>query len=336
MRPDSAGRIVILHEDDDIVAVDKPEGLPAMAPEGSRSRNLYDIGHGTYPEDESEGASRHRPTGWTGDTSGVMVFAKNARAKKRLMEKLGRTRQRARIHGARVGSHGRGRGEYSIPGWQRAREGRYTRRLPETRGSLRGHHAAGGRSRRGRTRRSSISGSKTGAQAPDQGTTGRGGTSGRGRSAVRRQDRSARSARAARSSSGPRTSLHGRSPPDSRARRQPASGRRSRESGPSMGMPRKASGPIGGRILATAGRAEPEPLANHSPRRRRVQEAGRAWGERAGFQVHTIEERRSRSPERWRNLSSCGRPFRAPRQIWSGRSMESRLEGESELASACP
>ncbi len=85
MRPDSAGRIVILHEDDDIVAVDKPEGLPAMAPEGSRSRNLYDIvtAHIRKTNPKGRAAIVHR---LDRDTSGVMVFAKNARAKKRLME----------------------------------------------------------------------------------------------------------------------------------------------------------------------------------------------------------------------------------------------------------
>ncbi len=85
MRPGSADRIVFLYEDADIVAVDKPEGLATMAPEGSRSRNLYDIvtAHIQRRNPKGRAAIVHR---LDRDTSGVMVFAKNARAKKMLMD----------------------------------------------------------------------------------------------------------------------------------------------------------------------------------------------------------------------------------------------------------
>jgi 23S rRNA pseudouridine1911/1915/1917 synthase len=79
------GEVRYLHEDDDIIVVDKPAGLPVIAAEGSRSKTLYDI--------VTERIRARNPKGRAAvvhridrDTSGVLVFAKNARAKKILME----------------------------------------------------------------------------------------------------------------------------------------------------------------------------------------------------------------------------------------------------------
>jgi 23S rRNA pseudouridine1911/1915/1917 synthase len=85
MKQRSAGLVDILYEDEDIIAVDKPEGLPTMAADGSRARNLYDIvtEHIRKSNPKGRAAIVHR---LDRDTSGVVVFAKNARAKKRLME----------------------------------------------------------------------------------------------------------------------------------------------------------------------------------------------------------------------------------------------------------
>ncbi|OHD18950.1 MAG: hypothetical protein A2087_04865 [Spirochaetes bacterium GWD1_61_31] len=84
MRPPRPGQVTFLYEDKDIIAVDKPAGLPVIAPEGSRSRNLLDL--------VSRHIQRHNPKGRAAvvhrldrDTSGVLVFATNARAKTALM-----------------------------------------------------------------------------------------------------------------------------------------------------------------------------------------------------------------------------------------------------------
>jgi len=77
-------RVEFLYEDEHIVAVDKPAGLAVIAPDGSRSRSLYDI--------VTERIQRRNPRGRAAvvhrldrDTSGVMLFAKDARTKERLM-----------------------------------------------------------------------------------------------------------------------------------------------------------------------------------------------------------------------------------------------------------
>jgi 23S rRNA pseudouridine1911/1915/1917 synthase len=81
-RPGS--RVEFLYEDDDIVAVNKPCGLPTISPEGSRSKSLYDIvtAHIQRRNPKGRAAVVHR---LDRDTSGVIVFAKNARAKTELM-----------------------------------------------------------------------------------------------------------------------------------------------------------------------------------------------------------------------------------------------------------
>jgi 23S rRNA pseudouridine1911/1915/1917 synthase len=77
-------RVTFLFEDDDLIAVDKPEGLPTIAAEGSRGRSLYDIvtDHIRKRNPKGRAAVVHR---LDRDTSGVMVFAKNGAAKARLM-----------------------------------------------------------------------------------------------------------------------------------------------------------------------------------------------------------------------------------------------------------
>ena len=78
------GRVEFLYEDDDIVAADKPCGLPTISPEGSRSKSLYDIVtlHIRRRNPKGRAAVVHR---LDRDTSGVIVFAKSAAAKTRLM-----------------------------------------------------------------------------------------------------------------------------------------------------------------------------------------------------------------------------------------------------------
>jgi len=77
-------RVTFLYEDDELIAVDKPSGLPTISPEGSRSKSLYDI--------VSAHIQKRNPKGRAAvvqrldrDTSGVIVFAKTARAKAALM-----------------------------------------------------------------------------------------------------------------------------------------------------------------------------------------------------------------------------------------------------------
>jgi 23S rRNA pseudouridine1911/1915/1917 synthase len=74
-----------LFEDKDIVVVEKPEGLSVIAPEGSRTKSLYDIVTARIQRTNPKGRAAvvHR---LDRDTSGVMVFAKHAAAKKRLMD----------------------------------------------------------------------------------------------------------------------------------------------------------------------------------------------------------------------------------------------------------
>lgn len=77
-------RAEFLYEDDDIIAVDKPEGLPVIAAEGSRGRSLYDLVTARIQIRNKKGRAAvvHR---LDRDTSGIVVFAKNARAKTALM-----------------------------------------------------------------------------------------------------------------------------------------------------------------------------------------------------------------------------------------------------------
>jgi len=77
--------IDFIFEDKDIIVAEKPEGLSVIAPEGSRSKSLYDFVtvHIQRLNPKGRAAVVHR---LDRDTSGVMVFAKHAAAKKRLMD----------------------------------------------------------------------------------------------------------------------------------------------------------------------------------------------------------------------------------------------------------
>lgn len=83
-RPRTAD-VEFIYEDDAIIAVHKPEGLPVIAPEGSRTLSLYDI--------VTAHIRRHNPKGRAAlvhridrDTSGVVIFATRGSVKKTLMQ----------------------------------------------------------------------------------------------------------------------------------------------------------------------------------------------------------------------------------------------------------
>lgn len=82
----SRERVRYLYEDDAIVVVSKQVGLPVIAPEGSRAKNLYDIVtmHLRERNPRARPAVVHR---LDRDTSGVMMFAKSALGKKTLMSR---------------------------------------------------------------------------------------------------------------------------------------------------------------------------------------------------------------------------------------------------------
>jgi 23S rRNA pseudouridine1911/1915/1917 synthase len=104
-----AGKAVLVHEDEDILAYDKPAGLPVIAADGSRSRSLLDIA--------SEQVRRHNPKGRAAvvhridrDTSGIVVFATKAKVKKELMggwdELVSERRYVALVEGSMGGASG--------------------------------------------------------------------------------------------------------------------------------------------------------------------------------------------------------------------------------------
>jgi 23S rRNA pseudouridine1911/1915/1917 synthase len=99
----------LMYEDDDILAYDKPAGLPVIAADGSRSRSLLDIA--------TEQIKRHNPKGRAAvvhridrDTSGIVVFATRARVKKELMgawdELVSERRYVALVEGSMGGASG--------------------------------------------------------------------------------------------------------------------------------------------------------------------------------------------------------------------------------------
>jgi RluA family pseudouridine synthase len=79
-------RVDFLYEDEDLVFVDKPEGLPVIAAEGSRAKSLYDIVTERIRQKNPKGRAAvvHR---LDRESSGVLVFAKSAKAKTRLMSR---------------------------------------------------------------------------------------------------------------------------------------------------------------------------------------------------------------------------------------------------------
>jgi 23S rRNA pseudouridine1911/1915/1917 synthase len=78
--------VSFIYEDEELVAVDKPEGLAVIAPEGSRSRSLYDLvtDHLRRANPKARAAVVHRIDR---DTSGIVVFAKSAEAKRLVMSR---------------------------------------------------------------------------------------------------------------------------------------------------------------------------------------------------------------------------------------------------------
>ena len=85
-KPSSRGEVAeIIFEDEDLVVVEKPVGLPVIAPEGGRGKNLLDFVSARLKRKGQRGRAAlvHR---LDRDTSGIMVFATNARAKKILMD----------------------------------------------------------------------------------------------------------------------------------------------------------------------------------------------------------------------------------------------------------
>jgi 23S rRNA pseudouridine1911/1915/1917 synthase len=78
-------RAELFWEDDRFLAFDKPAGLSVIAPEGSRERTLYD--------QATDAIRRRNPRGRAAvvhridkGTSGIVIFAKDAEAKKTAME----------------------------------------------------------------------------------------------------------------------------------------------------------------------------------------------------------------------------------------------------------
>jgi 23S rRNA pseudouridine1911/1915/1917 synthase len=78
-------RIEYLYEDSFLIAVNKPEGLAVISPEGSRSKSLYDIvtDHIRRRNPKGRAAVVHRIDR---DTSGLVLFAKDGWTKKILMD----------------------------------------------------------------------------------------------------------------------------------------------------------------------------------------------------------------------------------------------------------
>ena len=134
-------RVEFLYEDDDIVAVDKPSGLPTISPEGSRTKSLYDIvtAHIQRRNPKGRAAVVHR---LDRDTSGVIVFAKNARAKTALMsswnESVDERRYVALVEGALPSAEGAPSAEGVLDTWLSEVDPYRVHQVPAgTRGALR-------------------------------------------------------------------------------------------------------------------------------------------------------------------------------------------------------
>lgn len=77
-------RLDVLYQDDELLAVDKPSGLASIAPDGSRARSALSIATAILRRRNPKGRAAvvHR---LDRDTSGVLLFATNARVKTELM-----------------------------------------------------------------------------------------------------------------------------------------------------------------------------------------------------------------------------------------------------------
>ena len=80
-----ASGLLLLYEDHDIMALDKPEGLLSIASANQREKNAYRI-LCEYCSKRGGGGSPAVVHRLDRDTSGVMIFAKSGRIKKKLMD----------------------------------------------------------------------------------------------------------------------------------------------------------------------------------------------------------------------------------------------------------
>ena len=78
--------LLLLYEDRDIAAVDKPAGLLSIATGGGREKTAYLILAGYLRKRGGNGASPAVVQRLDRDTSGVMIFAKSGWVKKKLMD----------------------------------------------------------------------------------------------------------------------------------------------------------------------------------------------------------------------------------------------------------
>jgi len=81
-----ASGLVLLYEDHDIVAVDKPAGLLSIAAGSGREKTAYLILAEYYRKRGGGGSSPAVVHRLDRDTSGVMIFARSGRVKKKLMD----------------------------------------------------------------------------------------------------------------------------------------------------------------------------------------------------------------------------------------------------------
>ena len=94
--------LVILYEDRDVVVVDKPAGLLTMGTDSNKTRTAYFIMTDYVRKGYSKSRNRifivHR---LDRDTSGIVIFAKNAEAKVRLQDQWKHTEKKylAVVHG---------------------------------------------------------------------------------------------------------------------------------------------------------------------------------------------------------------------------------------------
>jgi len=94
------GGIVILHEDRDLIVVDKPPGLLAVGTAKEKSRTVYSI-LSDYVKTIRKGAKIFVVHRLDRDTSGILVYAKNERVKLKLQNDWERVKKRylAVVHG---------------------------------------------------------------------------------------------------------------------------------------------------------------------------------------------------------------------------------------------
>ena len=81
-----ASGLKLVYEDRDIIVVDKPAGLLSIAAADMREKTAYMILAGYYRKRGGGGARPAIVHRLDRDTSGLMIFARNARVKKKLMD----------------------------------------------------------------------------------------------------------------------------------------------------------------------------------------------------------------------------------------------------------